>query len=514
MSTASRVVKNSVYLYIKMGVTVFISLYTTRLILESLGASDFGIFNIVGGAIAMMGFLNSTMANATQRFMSYSEGEGVLCKKRQVFNVCTVLHIAIALSTMFLLLLFMIPLFNSVLNIEASRIPAAKAVYLCLIINTILTIVNVPYDAVMNAHENMLYYSVIGIFESLLRLAVAVVCVYTSNDKLIVYGILTAIIPLITLSIMKIYCHKHYDECVIAPRRYWDKTLVSKIAIFTGWNFLTAVSSLFTVQGIGLVLNHFFGTVLNASQGIATQLNGYMSTFSKNLMKALNPVIVKNAGANNYVSFNKSTLAGCKYSTYLILLFAVPSIIEMPYILSLWLKEVPQWTSAFCIMQLIQTIIVQLASSASTAVYAQGDIKSYAIWKSIMNIMPVIVVFIAFQAGSNPYWLYIPMIVFWAIGGDIVIISYAQKLCGIKIQDYLKAVILPIVLILLLSFPIGGIPSFFMEQSFTRLVITTITTSLSITVSLWLFGMESTDKKYIEEIVRRYLRLSRKVEIT
>ncbi len=303
---------------------MFISLYTTRLILGALGAADFGLFNVIAGSIAMLGFLNSTMANATQRFMSYAEGEGTLEKKCSVFNISIVLHFFIALVTMVLLLAAMYPLFNGILNIEPERMLSAKVVYFCLIISTMMAIINVPYDAVMNAHENMLYYSIIGVFESFLKLVVAIFCVYTEQDKLIVYGILMACIPFITLTVMKIYCHRNYEECVIAPRRYWDSSLVKQISSFFGWNFLTAISSLLSAQGLGLVLNHFFGSVLNAAQAIAHQMRGYLSVFSLNMMKALNPVIVKKAGANDYQTMNQVTLAGCKFSALLTMVFAVP----------------------------------------------------------------------------------------------------------------------------------------------------------------------------------------------
>ena len=432
MSTTTRVIKNTGFLYVKMGITVFISLYTTRLILASLGASDFGVFNIVGGAITMLGFLNSTMANATQRFMSYAEGEGNLTKKKQVFNVSMVLHIVVAILTGLILLAAMFPLFNGIFNIQPERIFAAKIIYLSLIVSTMFTIVNVPYDSVMNAHENMLYYSIIGILEVFLRLAVAYACVYAVYDKLIVYGVLTAIIPFVTLSIMKVYCHRKYDECVIGFKQYWNKQLVKDIASFSGWNFLTAISSLASYYGAGLVLNHFFGTILNAAQGIANQVNGQMSAFSLNLMKAVNPIIVKRAGAKDVEAMNKATLASGKYSTLLIVFFAVPFILEMHYVLAIWLKEVPEWTSMFCCLQLVITIICQMTSSAATAIYAEGNIKWYAIYKSVMNFAPVLLTYIAFTFHGAPYWLYITMIAIWAIGGDCVILHYARKQCRLQ----------------------------------------------------------------------------------
>lgn len=221
--TANRVLKNTCYLYARMGITMFISLYTTRIILNTLGVSDFGIFNIVGGAIGMLGFLNAAMADATQRFMSYSEGERNKEKQKNIFNVSFILHFILAIIVGFTLIIAGHFFFNGIFNIPAEKEFAAKVIYGSLIISTIFTIMTVPYNAVMNAHENMKYYAVMGLIEAPLKLLVAIVCMYTSSDKLIIYGVLTACIPLIMLTIMRIYCHKHYEECIIAPYTHWNK---------------------------------------------------------------------------------------------------------------------------------------------------------------------------------------------------------------------------------------------------------------------------------------------------
>lgn len=505
MSTAKRVIKNTGFLYIKMGITVFISLYTTRLILSSLGASDFGIFNVIGGAIGMLGFLNSTLANATQRFMSYAEGEGTFENKIKIFNISVSLHFIIAGVTALMLLTIMPWLFNSVLNIVQDRVDAAKVVYYSLIVSTCITIINVPYEAVMNAHENMLYYSIIGIFESLLRLGVAFYCMYSPGDKLIVYGVLMAIIPMITLSIMKIYCHRRYSECVLNTRKYWDFSLVKTIASFSGWNFLTAISSLFTVQGMGLVLNHFFGTALNAAQGVSNQLNGQLSSFSTTMLKALNPVIVKSAGAGDIQSMNRATILGCKFSAILIIFFAIPFMIEMDYVMDIWLGKVPAWASVFCVLQLVQTIICQMANPAATAVYAQGNIKGYAIYKSIMNLLPLLLAYICFSQGASPIWLYIPMIAIFAIGGDIVIIAYAKKKCCLDISEYLRSVILPIFVIGGFMLLIGYIPVMFMPASFVRLIVTCIATSVALIISGYIWGLDKSEKQVVSHLFNKII---------
>ena len=228
--TANRVIKNTGYLYAKMAITMFVSLYTTRLILNSLGASDFGIYNIVGGVISMLGFLNAAMAASTQRFMNFAEGEGNNEKKVVIFNVSIVLHVLVAAIVGVMLLIAGVLFFNGILNIPDARIFAAKIVYASLIISTMVTILTVPYDAVLNSHENMKYYSIVGVFESLLKLTVAFACVYTSEDKLLVYGLLMAAIPFVSLFIMAIYCHKRYSECCYRIRINWDKEIAKDIA--------------------------------------------------------------------------------------------------------------------------------------------------------------------------------------------------------------------------------------------------------------------------------------------
>lgn len=503
MSTTTRVIKNTGFLYVKMGITVFISLFTTRLILASLGASDFGVFNIVGGAITMLGFLNSTMANATQRFMSYAEGANDLLKKKQVFNVSMVLHIGVALLTGLILLAAMYPLFNGIFNIQPDRIFAAEIIYLSLVVSTMFTIVNVPYDAVMNAHENMLYYALIGIFEALLKLIVAFACVYTTSDKLIVYGILMAIIPFITLTIMKIYCHRKYEECFIGFKKYWSRGLVKDIASFSGWNFLTAISSLASYYGSGLVLNHYFGTILNAAQGIANQVNGQMSTFSLNLMKAVNPVIVKRAGAQDVEAMNKATLASGKYSTLLIVFFAIPFMLEMHYVLNVWLKDVPEWTSLFCCLQLVITIICQMASSAATSIYAQGNIKWYAIYKSVMNVVPIIATYIAYNFGGAPYWLYIAMITIWAIGGNIVIIRYANKVSNFKIIAFFREIVFPVISVVILMLALGYLPQLLMVEGFYRLIVSCVITSLVFIFMIWWRIFTNKERQMVNDLVRK-----------
>ncbi len=444
MSTATRVIKNTGYLYAKMGITMFISLYTTRLILNSLGASDFGIFNIVGGAIAMLGFLNAAMASATQRFMSYSEGEGNKEKQKSIFNVSLVLHFGIAFAVGIALLIAGYFFFNGILNIPADRVFAAQVVYGSLIISTMFTVMTVPYDAAMNAHENMKYYAIVGILESLLKLTVAFACVYTAKDKLIVYGSLMACIPLVTLTIMRIYCHKHYEECAISIKRYWNKGLMKEMTSFAGWNFFSSMVTMISAYGQGIILNSFWGTILNAAHGISNQINGQLQVLSSNMLKALNPVIAKSAGANNVQLFLQSTMIGAKYSAALYSLIAIPIFIQAPYILKLWLVNTPEWTIVFVRFQLIKTFIELQFTTLPSSIAATGKIKRYSIYSSISNILQLPIIYILFSYGFPPYTMYIATIIFGNVIVYIIAFFFAKKLYNLPIHAYIKKVLFPL----------------------------------------------------------------------
>lgn len=278
--------------------------------------------------------------------------------------------------------------------------------------------------------------------------------------------------------------------------------MAKQITSFFSWNFLTAISSIASFYGMGIVLNHFFGTLLNAAQGIANQINGQMSNLSLNLMKAVNPIIVKRAGSNDIGAMNRATLLSGKFSTLLIVLFAIPFILEINYILQLWLVNVPQWTPLFCSMQLIVTIICQMASSSSTAIYAEGHIKWYAIYKSIMNALPVILAFFVFYLGAAPYWSYIFMILIWAIGGDVVIVYYSHKQCAQKKRDFLFCVVLPVVEIVSLMLAGGLIVKIMMKPCFVRLVLTCVSTSFLFFISVWLLALNKFQRKMLIDFLK------------
>lgn len=506
-SVANRVIKNTGFLYAKMGITMFISLYTTRLILNSLGASDFGIFNIVGGAIAMLGFLNAAMAGATQRFMSYSEGEGNKEKQKSIFNVSFILHLGLSFVVGLALLIAGFFFFNGILNIPPDRVFAAKIVYGSLIVSTVFTVMTVPYDAAMNAHENMKYYAIVGVFESLLKLAVAFACVYTSSDKLIVYGSLMACIPLITLSIMRIYCHKHYEECIIAPRKYWQKGLVKEMTSFASWNLFSVAATMISNYGLGVIINIFYGVFLNTALGIAQQVDAQLKVFSNNMLKAVNPIITKKEGHKETQAMLKITMSSSKFSFFMFSFFVIPFFVEMPYVLELWLKETPKYALLFCRMQLICSLFGQLGATLNSAISANGRIKEFSFYSSLLYLSSILLTYIFFKLNMPPYFMYISVFFLNVFLYRLLCVIILHKNSGLKYCEYLKYVVCPCITVALVCFIVSYLCTLILEVSFVRVILTFIASSITFILCLFTIGMTHVEKEqilcWIKSIINR-----------
>ena len=505
-STANRVFKNTGFLYLKMSITMFISLWTTRVILNSLGATDYGIFNIVGGAIAFLGFLNSTMVNTTQRFMNYAEGEGKMEKKKVIFNVSIVLHFATAIIFCVFLLIGGYFFFNGVLNIPSDRIFAAKVVYASLMVSTMFTVMTVPYDATINAHENMKYYAIIGVIESLLKLGVAYATVFSHSDKLVLYGILMTSIPLIMLTVMRVYCRRHYEECRVSLKRYWDRQTAKEITSFVGWNFMGSTSSLLGNYGLGIVLNHFYGAIANAAHGIATQVNGMLLVFSLNMQKSLNPVIAKSEGAGLRERMIRITLTGNKFTFCLFAFFSIPAIIEMPYLLRLWLKNVPQYAIIFTQLVLVRTLIEQTIVFFNTAIGAEGHISGINKVTIFTNFIPLVASFILFSYGYPAVWLYIVSIMVFGILNIFIKTFFMVKNCKMELRAFFRQLFLPILAAVAIQIPISLLPSIFMNESFLRLIITIIVSSITFLIVFGKIGLNQHEYALVASTIKSRFR--------
>ena len=487
------IIRNTGILYAKTFITMGISLYSTRLILNTLGANDFGIFSLIGGIVAMLTFLNNSMTQATQRFLTHSLGHGNKEKLRQIFNTSVLLHFIIGFFVVAIIELFGLWAFDSMLTIPIERIAIAKIIFHCIVISTFFTIISVPYDAIINAHEHMLFDSILGILQSLGVLTIAILIGYVHSDKLLLYGTLMAALSFLLLIVRRVYCRVTYTVTKIHFKKYLKKTTIKEMLSFASWSFFSATTSLIGGYGVGVLLNSFFGARLNAAQGIATQINGQISVFAVSMMKALSPQITKSEGAGERQRMIKLAMKGSKFSFFLLTFFAMPVLIEAPYILKLWLVNPPAYTFVFCRLVLIVALLSQISLPINSMVNAVGDIKMLSVFSSILFVMVIPITYLLFKLKYPPFWVYIVQI-FSELGLLALRLYFAKKTVKLSLKEFRNSVINPV---LTLFFPLALIaifPSIFLDESFFRLALTIVSCTLTFILLMRYFVLDSEEK--------------------
>ncbi|TRZ46028.1 oligosaccharide flippase family protein [Robertkochia solimangrovi] len=377
MDAANRVALNTFILYGRMLLTMGISLYSTRLVLNALGSTDYGIYNLVAGVIVMLTFLNSAMATSTQRYLSFHQTHSEIGKLRQVFTNSFFLHILIGVILVLFLELGGLFLFNGFLNIPENRISSARIIYHYMAVTVFFTVISVPFQGLLIAHENMFWVAIINITESILKLIIALSLFWVVADKLVVFGILTASVIIISLLLNMIYCLRKYPECTFSGVFKPQKMMIKELGKFAGWNMFGALCGLSRVEGTTILLNLFFGAVINAAYAIANQVGTQLLFFSQTMLRALNPQIMKSEGIGDRERTLRLSMMASKFGFFLISIFAIPVIFQMTSILHFWLKEVPPYTVIFCQLVLIGAMTNQLTIGLQSAIQASGDIKFY-----------------------------------------------------------------------------------------------------------------------------------------
>lgn len=457
MSTSKRVITNTLWLYLRMGTSILANIFTTRILLQALGASDYGLYNVIGGAITMLGFLTASMSTSTQRFISYALGEGNQERLKSIFNNTLCVHYGIAGLSAILLILASFIWFNGVLNIPEGMESAALFTYGCMVFNTVYSITIVPYDGVLNAHENMRYYSIIGIFDVFVKLAIAIAVSFATFDQLVLYAFLMALEAWGLRIVTKCYCSRHYAECKRQElRRYFNRDTIKELTSFAGWNVINLATLMFCLYGTNIFINHFWGTKVNAALGIATQLSGVLMAVSMNMIKAITPVLVKSEGRRERDNMLKITYLGCRFSFLLFSFFCIPIMLYISPILKLWLKDVPEWTAIFCLLMMASTLIDQLTIFLYQSLQAQGDIKRYSIVKGFINILPLLCSIIFFRiVDCEPYWALVNLIIGKGILGGITNLYYCRKNFSLSLRKFVSNVLTPCGTITLCSFICG-----------------------------------------------------------
>lgn len=444
MQASSRVIYNTFFLYAKMLLSIVVNIFTTRILLEGLGISDYGIYSVVGGAISMLGFLSASMSTTTQRFLNVSEGSNDNNRTVLVFANAIIIHCILSLVIIIMLLFAGYFFFNGVLAIPEERLDASIIVYVCLIISTAFSVAIAPYDGVLNAHEDLHVYSLIGILDCLIKFLIALAIRQAEIDRLILYGISMAAASWLIRYLTKRYCCRKYSECKIgSPWKFYDKSLVKNMVGFAGWNLLNTSSAMITLYSMNLIINHYYGVTYNAAMGVATQLTGVLMAFSLNMLKALSPIMMKREGANNRESVLSLTYIGSKFAFIIFAIMSLPIYFCLDWILGIWLVDVPEYTSVFCKLLIVSILLEQYFVFLSQTIMAQGDVKKYCICKSIVNSFPIFSSIFMCSIGFSVSWVIVNRIVFYVLMGGMVNLYYCKRNLGLSYLVYIRKTMLP-----------------------------------------------------------------------
>lgn len=476
-----------------------IMLFATRILLDQLGASDYGLYNVIGGLVVSFNFINSAMAIATQRYISFNLGKGDYDNLEKIFANSVIIHFLVAIFLVLLIETFGQYLITKKLQIDPDRISTAKYLLHFVVASTFFTIISVPYDAVINAHENMLFLAFIGILESILHLISAVGIMFLDGDKLYYYGFFMMFSVILVRVIKQFYSKKRYKECNANLRRNYDVPSLKHLSSFGGWQLFGTLCAVARNQGAGVVLNLFYGTFINASYGIANQINSLLMFLSETMMSAIRPQIVKSEGSNERARMIKMALIANKFAFYLFTFFALPLFFKMPFILKLWLGEVPQFSVEFCRTVILLTMMNQINMGLKTAVQAIGRIKVYQMVAGGIQLLTLPVGLLFLKLGYAPHSIIIVSFILESIS-TVFRMFYFRYLTGYPIKDYSINVfyrsfvsLVPTVLVVL-------IVSNLFDNPWISLLIVLLVSALAYSGFIYLLGITKEEKGVLKQL--------------
>lgn len=489
-----RIAKNTLVLYVRMIFMTLLGLFTSRIVLQTLGVSDYGVLSAVGGVISMMGILTKSLSKSISRHLTFELGKGDKEKLKDVFSTSVNVQLAIAIVILLVGSTLGMWFLNNKMNIPDGRMDAANWVMWSTIIGFMISLINVPYSAAIVSHERMSVYAYMTIFEALLSLLVVSVLYFSPVDKLKLYAVLTICSAFIVRFIYMVYCRRKFEEC--RYRFVFNIPMLKELTGFAGWNFFGEGAWIFNTQGIDLLINIYFGVTLNAARGIAGQVNALSTKFVTNFMTALGPQITKTYAAGNLPQMHQLVCRGAKFSFFLTILFAIPFGFEAEKLLTLWLGIVPEYTVIFVRLTFISAITTVLGNTLVTAQYATGKIRKYQIVMTICGFWVFPLTWIAFKLGGGPTWSYIIFILVYFglifvriyLVKDMINLSwslYVKEVLGRSLIVFIGAFIPPLVIYLLMP------PTIF------RFILLCCASLLATCFSIYRFGLQPQEKTAI-----------------
>ncbi len=502
MNSANKVILNTAVTYLALIIKMAIGFFSVRLILQALGEESYGVYMLVAGVAGMLDILNGSMVTTSMRYLAHSLGSGKDYLIKQTFSTTLAIHYIVGFATILLMEVGGWIMFEWLLNIPAENMFAAKVVYQFMVISTSISVIAVPYDAVMNAHEHIWILSIFDIISAVLNLGMAIYLLYCGFDRLIAYGFLVLMIQVL-LRVAKVwYSKRHYSECSGYSLRDYDKSLAKGILSFTGWNMFGSLASLGSSQFRALILNSFFGVRLNAAEGVSRQASGYVNMFAASMTRAINPQIMKSEGGGDRQRMIYVCKIGAKYSSFLFAFIGLPITIEASYLLTLWLKNVPEYAVLFCQLIMVQMLIEKFTFQITHAIRAVGNIRNFQVAESVACLIYLPFANLLFKWGYSAdciYWL--------AIVNSFIVAAvrfyYGHKVAGIDIWAFVKNAISPILLPIIIASGIGYAVKGIMMESFLRLVLVSLVSSVTSLIMFWSLGLKKSERDKWIGIIKR-----------
>lgn len=436
MADSKRIAKNTMFLYIRMLFIMGVTLYTSRVVLDKLGVDDFGLYNVVGGIVGMLAFLNGTLSNGTSRFLTFELGTGDKQRIKTTFSTALYSHIALAILLILLLETGGMWYVYNKLVVEASRFEAAVIVFQISILSSLISIIQVPFTSLIIAHEDMGVYAYVGIFDAIARLFAVFLLSVAPFDKLILYALLMMMIYLLVMLLYCVYCFKHYEETTL--RFTYDKQIFRSILGFSGWNIIAHLSETLKMQGYLILLNLFFQPFVVAAQTIGNQVAGAMMQFINNFRQAVTPQIIKSYAAGEYEESKRLTMQTTILTFDLVLLLGLPSILVMEILMKLWLVDVPQYAVVFTQFIIVQRIVGTFDASFYTPMTAAAKIKTNSLIGGIISIGLFVFLYFVFRCGGDVMWLQYSGVIITACYGVFVKPAILIKeVVGYSYKDFL-----------------------------------------------------------------------------
>jgi len=500
-----RIAKNTLLLYVRMIFLMLISLYTSRVILSALGVDDYGIYNVVGGVIGMLAYINTLLAGGTSRFITICLGENNQQKLKLTFSTTVVL----SLFSSILILLFgeTIGLWfvNTQLNINLDRIEAANYVYQCALFSSVLTVTQAPYTASIISHERMSIYAYMSIFDGLMKLLIVFLLLLSEMDKLKLYALLLLGVHILDVSLYRIYCVKTFSEC--KPSFKFDKKIFRSMFYYSGWNMLGSLSGVLMNQGMTIVLNIFFGTIVNAAKGISNQVMHIIQQLYSNFQLAARPQIMKYYAAGQYEDMYKLMCNTSKYCAYLLLIFVLPLYTNIDGILNIWLVEVPKYSAAFIKLSIIYLIFRAIDEPLTAGIHAVGKMKLPNMTTAVINTLVLPITWLVCHLGGSP------------IVGNLILVIDAPVILTIDlwmlrrfirfpVRTYMAQTVLPLCKMIFLSVIPLFFLTYYMPNNILGVVLSSIFSFIIVSIILYFLGLTSDVRKKLNIAVKQKLHIN------